>query len=92
MQGWVEQEAENQFSGVYRKSKTYLFLKRVMDVCASLAALIVLSPVFLLVAIVVYVNAPGPVIYGHLRIGRINKPFRMWKFRSMCMGTGKMID
>ncbi|MET2026113.1 hypothetical protein [Enterococcus faecium] len=34
-----------------------------MDVCASLAALIVLSPVFLLVAIVVYVNAPGPVIY-----------------------------
>ncbi|HBM5702761.1 TPA: sugar transferase [Enterococcus faecium] len=52
-------------------------MKRVMDVCASLAALIVLSPVFLLVAIVVYVNAPGPVIYGHLRIGRINKPFRM---------------
>lgn len=92
MQSLVEQEVENQFSGVYKKARSNLFLKRAMDVCASLAALIVLSPVFLLVAIAVYVNDPGPVIYGQLRIGQNNKPFRMWKFRSMCMGADKMID
>ena len=58
-------------------------LKRVFDVCVSLAALIVLSPVLLLAATAVRLTSPGPALFRHERIGRNFRPFRMYKFRTM---------
>lgn len=74
------------------KTKSYLFIKRLFDFLASLAALILLSPLMLILAILVYLDDPGKVFYGHLRIGKNGKPFKMWKFRSMYMNADKMID
>ncbi len=74
------------------KTKSYLFIKRLFDFLASLVALILLSPLMLILAILVYLDDPGKVFYGHLRIGKNGKPFKMWKFRSMYMNADKMID
>jgi len=58
-------------------------VKRVFDVMASALALIVLSPVFLVCAIIVKATSKGPVFYVQERIGKGGKPFKMAKFRSM---------
>lgn len=83
--------AETQFSKRL-KTKSYLFIKRLFDFLASLAALILLSPLMLILAILVYLDDQGKVFYGHLRIGKNGKPFKVWKFRSMYMNADKMID
>jgi exopolysaccharide production protein ExoY len=58
-------------------------IKRGFDIIFSLVCLIIGSPVFLLIALFIFVTAPGKVIYSHERIGRGGKPFRCYKFRSM---------
>ena len=58
-------------------------IKRAMDILVSLIALVVLLPVFALVAIIIKKTSPGPVFYLQERIGLHNKPFDIIKFRSM---------
>ena len=58
-------------------------LKRIFDIVISLFALILLSPVYLVTAIIVRSTSPGPVFYAQERIGHLGKPFKMHKFRSM---------
>ena len=58
-------------------------LKRLFDVCASLGALVLLSPALLLVALGVKLSSPGPVFFRQERVGKDKKPFYMLKFRSM---------
>lgn len=58
-------------------------VKRIGDVVISLLAMIVLSPVYLVTAIIVRATSPGPVFYAQERIGLHGRPFRMHKFRSM---------
>lgn len=77
---------------IRKKNLVYSTAKRVFDICASLIALILLSPVLLIISTFVYLGDPGPVIYGQIRIGKNGKPFKMWKFRSMYMNADKMID
>ena len=66
----------------------YEFMKRVFDVVCSLLALVVLSPVFLVTALVVKSDG-GPAFYSQTRLGKDNKPFKMYKFRSMCVDAEK---
>ena len=61
----------------------YRIIKRCFDFFCALLALTVLSPVFLLTAIGILVSDRGPIFYKANRIGKGNKPFRMYKFRSM---------
>lgn len=58
-------------------------LKRIADILISLFALLLLSPVYLITAIIVKATSPGPVFYAQERIGLHGTPFRMHKFRSM---------
>ena len=58
-------------------------LKRIADILISLFALILLTPVYLVTAIIVKATSPGPVFYAQERIGHLGKPFKMHKFRSM---------
>lgn len=58
-------------------------VKRLMDIMISILALIILSPVFLFVAIGVKLSSPGPIFYSHKRIGYRGKAFDMVKFRTM---------
>ncbi|MDX9697032.1 MAG: sugar transferase [Bacteroidales bacterium] len=57
--------------------------KQVIDFSLSLIALVLLSPLFLFLAIGIKLTSKGPVIYSHERIGRFGKPFTLYKFRSM---------
>ena len=58
-------------------------LKRLLDVAASVVLLVLFSPVFLLVAIVMKLTMPGPLLFQQERIGRNRRPFVIYKFRSM---------
>ena len=58
-------------------------VKRAFDIVASASALVILSPVYLLCAIIVKATSKGPVFYVQERIGKDGKPFKMAKFRSM---------
>lgn len=57
--------------------------KRIVDVVGSAVGLVLVSPIMLLTAIAVKVSSPGPVIFKQERIGLHNKPFQMYKFRTM---------
>ena len=67
-------------------------MKRLFDIVASLVGLIVLSPVFLIVSLMIVLDSKGGVFFRGERVGRHNKTFRIFKFRSMvpdCEGKGK---
>ncbi len=68
-------------------SLTNRFLKRLMDIVLGSLALIIFSPVMLIVVIGVKISSKGPVIYKQNRIGLHNKEFEMYKFRSMMVQT-----
>ena len=64
-------------------------VKRISDIVFSILALVLLSPVFLVTAILVKVTSPGPIFYAQERIGYQGRPFRMHKFRSMYVDAEK---
>ena len=64
-------------------------MKRLFDVVASGVGLLLLSPLFLLVAIWIKLDSSGPVFYRQVRVGRYNRDFRIFKFRSMRVGADK---
>lgn len=64
-------------------------MKRLFDIVASGCGLIVLSPLFLILAVWIKLDSPGPVFYRQVRVGRGNKDFRIFKFRSMRVGSDK---
>ncbi|MEI6321907.1 MAG: exopolysaccharide biosynthesis polyprenyl glycosylphosphotransferase [bacterium] len=69
------------------KNSIYSALKRIVDVVVSLIALILLSPVMLLVALLIWIKDGSPIIYSQKRVGINQKPFSMYKFRSMKLGS-----
>lgn len=64
-------------------------MKRLFDLFASGLGLVILSPLFLIIAIWVKLDSKGPVFYRQVRVGRYNKDFRIYKFRSMRVGADK---
>ena len=64
-------------------------MKRLFDVIASGLGLIVLSPLFFILAIWIKLDSKGPVFYRQVRVGYKNKDFRIFKFRSMRVGADK---
>ena len=64
-------------------------MKRIFDILASGIGLILLSPLFLVLAIWIKLDSKGPVFYRQVRVGKDNKDFRIFKFRSMRVGSDK---
>jgi lipopolysaccharide/colanic/teichoic acid biosynthesis glycosyltransferase len=67
-----------------------LACKRVFDVVVSALMLVVLAPVFLLLAIAIKLDSPGPVFYRQVRVTQYGKEFRIFKFRSMVQNADKI--
>lgn len=65
------------------KSYGYHMLKRIIDIIGSVIGLILLSPIFLLVSILIKQDSKGPVIFYQIRVGKYGQLFKMYKFRSM---------
>lgn len=64
-------------------------VKRAFDIIASALGLLVLSPLFLLIALWIKLDSRGPVFFRQDRVGRFNRDFRIFKFRSMRVGADK---
>lgn len=64
-------------------------MKRFFDLVASGLGLLVLSPLFLILAVWIKCDSKGPVFYRQVRVGRNNRDFRLYKFRSMRVGSDK---
>lgn len=64
-------------------------MKRFIDIIASGLGLLVLSPIFLILAVWIKLDSRGPVFYRQVRVGKNNKDFRIYKFRSMQVGADK---
>lgn len=77
---------------VGKGGRAYLIVKRLFDVICSLLAIIILSPVLLVVAIIVKVTSPGPVIYRQHRVGMHGRDIYLYKFRSMVENADRLID
>lgn len=60
-----------------------ILVKRIMDIVGSLVGIVVTAPIMLITAMLIKLTSPGPVIFKQERVGLHNKPFHMYKFRSM---------
>ncbi len=64
--------------------------KRILDIAGSLVGLIILGFVFLPIAIAIYLDNPGPILYAQKRCGLYGKPFKIRKFRTMIVNADKL--
>ena len=79
----MQSEEVREYYDALKKKKFSLFLKRAFDIFVSAFMLILLSPLFLILAIAIKIDSRGPVFYRQIRVTRYNKQFRIFKFRSM---------
>lgn len=70
--------------------KGSLILKRIFDILVSLTMLVILSPMFLILAIIIKCTSKGPVFYRQVRVTQYGKTFRIFKFRSMVQNADKI--
>ena len=75
-----------------RESQWYLFFKRTVDILGSLIGLILLSPIFLIVAIAIKLDSKGPIIFGHTRKGLHGKDIKVYKFRTMHQNSDEIFN
>ncbi len=65
-------------------------IKRLFDIIFSLIGLIILSPILILIAIFIKIDSKGPIFFRQLRVGRYNKDFKIFKFRTMQIDSDKL--
>lgn len=82
----LEQKEKKTFNEI-----TYSFLKRTVDITASAAALLLLSPVFLVTSLAIRKDSDGPAMFTQKRIGKDGKLFEIYKFRTMVPDADKKL-
>lgn len=85
----MQTDAVRKYYDILAKRKGSLLIKRIFDVVCSLILLIILSPVFLILAIAIKIDSPGPVFYRQERITQYGRHFRIHKFRTMVQNADK---
>lgn len=78
-----------EYYDILAKKRGSLLCKRMFDIGVSAVMLVLLSPVFLVLAVVIKLDSPGPVFYRQVRLTQYGKPFRIFKFRTMVQGADK---
>ena len=73
-----------------KKKQASLILKRIFDIFVSAVMLIILSPAFLVLAVAIKIDSPGPVFFRQERVTQYGKHFRIFKFRSMVNNADKI--
>lgn len=74
---------------ILRKKNFSLFWKRVLDILVSFMMLVILSPFFIIIAILIKIDSKGPVFYRQVRVSQYGKEFKIFKFRTMCQDADK---
>lgn len=76
----------------FHKKPFYECIKRIFDLVVALVAVIVLSPILLVIALAIRMEDRGPILYKAQRVGRSGKPITVYKFRSMRMHADRLED
>lgn len=77
------------YSWIWVTESAY-FVKRLLDVLVSALMLVLLTPLFLITALAIKIDNPGPLFFKQTRVGKWGRLFTMYKFRSMIVGADKM--
>lgn len=85
----MQTEDVRKYYDILKTKKTALFFKRAFDLCASAVLLIMLSPVFLMLAVAIRLDSPGPVFFRQERVTQYGRRFRIHKFRTMVQNADK---
>lgn len=86
----MQTEAVKPYYEILQKKQISLIFKRLFDIVVSLIMLLILSPVFLVLAIAIKLDTEGPVFYRQVRITQYGKEFRIFKFRTMVNNADKI--
>lgn len=86
----MKNDAVKQYYELLNKKRLSLFCKRLFDILAALIMLIILSPAFLILAIIIKVDSQGPVFYRQVRVTQYGREFRIFKFRTMVQNADKV--
>ena len=68
-----------------------LAIKKIMDIFVSLILVVVFSPVFIIVAVLIKITSPGPIIFRQARVGLRGRPFNLYKFRTMVVNAESIL-
>lgn len=86
----MQTEEVRKYYDILKKKRCALFFKRAFDIFVSLLMLIILSPIFLILAIMIKIDSRGPVFYRQERITQYGKKFRIFKFRTMVVNADQI--
>lgn len=86
----MQTEAVKPYYEILQKKQISLIFKRSFDIVVSLIMLLILSPVFLVLAIAIKLDSKGPVFYRQVRVTQYGKEFRIFKFRTMVNNADKI--
>lgn len=86
----MQTEAVKPYYEILQKKQIGLIFKRLFDIVVSLIMLLILSPVFLVLAIAIKLDTEGPVFYRQVRVTQYGKEFRIFKFRTMVDNADKI--
>lgn len=86
----MQTEKVRKYYDILKKKRCALFFKRMFDIFVSLLMLIILSPIFLILAIMIKIDSRGPVFYRQERITQYGKKFRIFKFRTMVVNADQI--
>lgn len=85
----MQTEAVRKYYDILSQRKGSLLAKRIFDIVCSWILLVILSPVFLILAIAIKIDSPGPVFYRQERVTQYGRRFRIHKFRTMVQNADK---
>ena len=88
----IEAAANEQERSVQSDMNLYMIIKRIFDIVISVSALIFLTPVFAVIAVLIYHEDHGKIFYTSNRVGLNGRIFRIYKFRSMKMNADNLED
>lgn len=86
----MQTEAVKPYYEILQKKQISLIFKRLFDIVVSIIMLLILSPVFLILAIAIKLDTEGPVFYRQVRVTQYGKEFRIFKFRTMVNNADKI--
>ena len=86
----MQTEAVKPYYEILQKKQISLIFKRLFDIVVSIIMLLILSPVFLILAIAIKLDSKGPVFYRQVRVTQYGKEFRIFKFRTMVTNADKI--
>ena len=86
----MKNKSVRKYYDILQKKHFEIFIKRLFDIIAGVLTLLVLSPVFLIISIVIKMDSKGPVMFRQVRVTQYEKRFRIFKFRTMVIDAENM--